>query len=262
MIKVENYFKNYDETIAVKGLSFEVPPGAILGMVGPNGAGKTTTLRAIAGIIQPTHGRIFVGGHDINTHPLLAKQQLAYIPDDPRLFEALTVWEHLQFSAAAYRVENFEPIAMGLLEQFELTEKKDTVAQELSRGMRQKVAICSAYLHSPKAIIFDEPHTGLDPHGIRTMKKTVLERAAEGSSVIVSSHLLSMIEDSCTHLLILIEGESAFYGTLDEVRARYPELGDGSSLEDIFFRATKGESNSDEPNNHESGDDTSGGEAR
>jgi len=153
----------------------------------------------------------------------------------------MTVWQHLQFSAAAYKVKNFEASGERLLEQFEMTDKKDTVVQELSRGMRQKVAICSAYLHKPVAILFDEPHTGLDPQGIRTMKETVQERAANGASVIVSSHLLSMIEDTCTHLLILIKGQSHFYGMLDEVRKKYPELEGGSTLEDIFFRATSSE---------------------
>ena len=241
MIKVEDYHKAYKDTIAVGGLTFDVPAGAVLGLVGPNGAGKTTTLRAIAGIIQPTRGNLFVDDYNVVLQPKQAKQKLAYIPDEPRLFEALTVWEHLQFSAAAYQVKNFEPIAISLLEQFELIDKKDTAAQELSRGMRQKVAICSAYLHEPAAILFDEPHTGLDPHGIRTMKETVQQRADAGAAVIVSSHLLSLIEDTCSHLLILIKGESEFFGTLDDVHAQYPELGHGSSLEDIFFHATKGE---------------------
>lgn len=243
MIKVEDYHKLYKETVAVSGLSFEVPPGAILGMVGPNGAGKTTTLRAIAGIIEPTRGQLSVC--DYKADSIDAKRRLAYIPDEPRLFESLTVWEHLQFAAAAYQVDQFESKAEHLLGQFELLEKRDTIAQELSRGMRQKVAICSAYLFDPTAILFDEPHTGLDPHGIRTMKDTVLKRAEQGASVIVSSHLLSMIEDTCTHLLILIKGKAGFYGTMDEVRQAYPELGDGSSLEDIFFHATSdGESES------------------
>ena len=246
MITVDNYSKSYGDTIAVNGLSFTVPPGAILGMVGPNGAGKTTTLRAIAGIIQPTAGRMLIGNHDINVDSIKAKQQLAYIPDEPRLFEPLTVWEHLMFSAAAYKVKQFEPIAEQLLQQFELTEKRDVIVQELSRGMRQKVAICAAYLHQPKAILFDEPHTGLDPHAIRTMKETVLQRAQAGAAVIVSSHLLSMIEDTCTHLLILIKGQAVFHGTLQEVREKYPDLDDGSSLEKIFFRATLGET--DQPN--------------
>jgi ABC-2 type transport system ATP-binding protein len=239
MIKVHNYHKAYRETIAVSGLSFEVPPGAVLGMVGPNGAGKTTTLRAIAGIIPPTDGQISIAGFDIVQQPKQAKGNLAYIPDEPRLFDALTVWEHLRFSAAAYEVDNFEPIGNELLDQFELTDKRNSPAQELSRGMRQKVAICCAYLHSPGCILFDEPHTGLDPHAIRTMKRTVKERAADGAAVIVSSHMLSLIEDTCTHLLILLNGTSAFLGTFDELRAQYPDLGDGSTLEDIFFRATQ-----------------------
>lgn len=242
MIKVENYHKAYRETIAVAGLSFEVQPGQVLGMVGPNGAGKTTTLRAISGIIPPTRGNISVGGFDIETHGKQAKSLMAYIPDEPHLFDALSVSEHLQFFAAAYRVENFEPIADKLLEQFELTEKKDTPAQELSRGMRQKVAICCAYLHHPRAILFDEPHTGLDPHAIRTMKETVRQRAQSGAAVIISSHMLSLIEDTCTHLLILLKGQAAFLGTFAELRRQYPDVGTAASLEEIFFRATKGES--------------------
>ena len=105
---------------------------------------------------------------------------LAYVPDDPKLFDSLTVWEHLQFMAAAYRVKDFQAHGAALLEQFELTAKRDTLAQELSRGMRQKVAICCAYLHQPRAILFDEPLTGLDPHGIRTMKESVRSAARPG----------------------------------------------------------------------------------
>ena len=149
MIHVQEYHKAYRETIAVDGLSFEVPAGAILGLVGPNGAGKTTTLRALAGIIRPTRGRLYVAGHDVVNDPVAAKRELAYIPDDPKLFDALTIWEHLQFIASAYRVADFAPKGEALLRQFELEEKRNTMAQELSRGMRQKVAICCAYLHDP-----------------------------------------------------------------------------------------------------------------
>ncbi len=240
MISVDNYEKAYKETIAVDGLTFSVEAGDVLGLVGPNGAGKTTTLRALAGIIAPTGGQLTIAGYDIVTQPMEAKKRVAFIPDEPRLFESLTVWEHLMFTAATYRVKNFEPIAETLLAQFELTEKRNSLAQELSRGMRQKVAICCSYLYDPVAILFDEPHTGLDPHGIRTMKKTVEERAAGGAAVIVSSHLLGLIEDLCTHLLILSQGQSLFCGTMEQARMMYPELGDGTSLEEIFFRATSG----------------------
>jgi ABC-2 type transport system ATP-binding protein len=241
MIRVDDYHKTYRETVAVDGLSFEVAAGSIMGLVGPNGAGKTTTMRALAGIIRPTSGRMSVAGHDVVLDSLAAKRALAYIPDDPKLFDALTVWEHLEFIASAYRVENFVSAGEALLEQFELVEKRGALAQELSRGMRQKVAICCAYLHDPKAILFDEPLTGLDPYAIRTLKASIANRAASGAAVMVSSHLLVLVEDLCTHLLILNKGRSLFYGTLDEARAKYAGLqGDATvaSLEDVFFRAT------------------------
>jgi ABC-2 type transport system ATP-binding protein len=240
LIRVSDYHKAYGETIAVSGLSFEVPPGAILGLVGPNGAGKTTTLRALAGIIRPTYGTLAIAGHDVVNDPISAKRELAYVPDDPKLFDALTIWEHLEFIASAYRVADFAPTARALLEQFELVEKQKTMAQELSRGMRQKVAICCAYLHDPKAILFDEPLTGLDPYAIRTLKASIAGRATGGAAVMVSSHLLALVEDLCTHLLILNRGKSLFYGSLAEARTKYADLQGEASLEEVFFRATAG----------------------
>jgi ABC-2 type transport system ATP-binding protein len=241
LIRVVDYHKNYRATIAVAGLSFEVPAGAILGLVGPNGAGKTTTLRALAGIIRPTSGQLTIAGHDIVNDALAAKRSLAYVPDDPKLFDPLTVWEHLEFIASAYRVGEYASRAEALLEQFELVEKRRTMAQELSRGMRQKVAICCAYLHRPRAILFDEPLTGLDPRGIRTMKDSVRQRAAEGAAVIVSSHLLALVEDLCTHLLILHHGRRLFFGRMEDARAAFSTVSADASLEDVFFRATEGE---------------------
>src|SRR5204862_5910413 len=159
---------------------FDVAAGAILGLVGPNGAGKTTTLRTLAGIIRPTRGRLSIAGHDVVDDPIAAKRELAYVPDDPKLFDALTVWEHLECIAAAYRVADHAAKAEALLREFELVEKRDTMAQELSRGMRQKVAICCGYLHDPRAILFDEPLTGLDPYAIRTLKASSARRAGAG----------------------------------------------------------------------------------
>ncbi len=223
----------------MEGLTFDVQPGQVLGLLGPNGAGKTTTMRAIAGIIAPTRGHLLVGGRDVVLDPVGAKQQLAYVPDDPKLFDALTVWEHLQFTAAAYRVRDFEIEGNRLLEQFELTPKRNALAQELSRGMRQKVAICAAYLHSPTAILFDEPLTGLDPHGIRQMKESVRQRAAAGAAVVVSSHLLGLVEDLCTNLLILHRGRRIYFGPVADARLAIGSQAD-ASLEEVFFRATEG----------------------
>jgi ABC-2 type transport system ATP-binding protein len=240
LIRVVNYHKIYRNLVAVAGLSFEVRGGAILGLVGPNGAGKTTTLRALAGIIPPTHGQLFIAGHDIVADPVAAKKQLAYVPDDPKLFDTLTVWEHLRFIASAYAVADWHAKAETSLAMFELTEKRDTVTQELSRGMRQKVAIACAYLHDPQVILFDEPLTGLDPHGIRTLKSSIITKAAEGAAVIVSSHLLSLVENLCTDLLILRRGQAVFFGAVQEARERFGSLGQ-ESLEDVFFRAIEGQ---------------------
>jgi len=239
MIRVEDFHKTYGETVAVQGLSFDVSPGTVMGLVGPNGAGKTTTLRALAGIIPPTRGRLSVAGHDLALDPVAAKRELAYVPDDPKLFDALTVWEHLEFVAAVYRVPDFEQKAMKLLEEFELVEKRETLAQELSRGMRQKVAISCGYLHSPRAVLFDEPLTGLDPRAIHTMKDSVIARARDGAAVIISSHLLVLVEDLCSQLLILNEGTCLFFGPIQEAKTRFADLSTDASLEEVFFRATE-----------------------
>ncbi len=244
MIEVVDYHKAYRDMVAVDGLTFDVQPGQVLGLLGPNGAGKTTTMRAVAGIIPPTRGRLVVAGYDVVANPVEAKRRLAYVPDDPKLFDALTVWEHLRFSAAAYRVADWQGEAAALLDQFELTPKRDALAQELSRGMRQKVAICAAYLHRPVAILFDEPLTGLDPRGIRQMKASVRHRAAAGAAVVVSSHLLALVEDLCTHLLILHHGRRLFFGPVADARAAVGSDAD-ASLEEMFFRATEGDPNAD-----------------
>ena len=222
-----------------KVIKLEVGAGEILGLVGPNGAGKTTTLRTLSGIIPPTHGQLYIAGYDVVADPVAAKRQMAYVPDDPKLFETLTVLEHLEFVAAAYRVGECGQRMTELLEQFDLYEKRNTVAQELSRGMRQKVAILCAYLHDPKVMLFDEPLTGLDPRGIRNMKDSILQRRDAGATVVISSHLLSLVEDICTHLLILNRGQKVFCGRIGEARAAFADLHADASLEEVFFRATE-----------------------
>lgn len=235
-IVVEDFHKNYDEVLAVAGISFRVASGEILGLVGPNGAGKTTTLRALAGILAPTQGRLLVDGHDIAREPVAAKAALAYMPDDPHLFESLTVWEHLQFIASAYRVRDWTDRAERLLEQFELRPKRDSLASELSRGMRQKVAICCGYLHEPRAILLDEPLTGLDPRGIRTMQDSIRLRAERGAAIIVSSHLLSLVEDLCKSILVLHRGRMLVHSDLALLRDEAARSGRHETLEQLFFR--------------------------
>jgi ABC-2 type transport system ATP-binding protein len=194
----------------------------------------------LAGIIPPSGGQLLIAGHDIVTDPVAAKLQLAYVPDDPKLFDTLTVWEHLLFIASAYHLHHFEGKATEYLELFELMPKRDTVCAELSRGMRQKVAIACAYLHDPQAILFDEPLTGLDPHAIRLLKASIVDRAAAGAAVVVSSHLLSLVDNLCTDLLILRHGRSLFCGPMAVAREQFGALGQEVSLEDLFFRAIDG----------------------
>jgi ABC-2 type transport system ATP-binding protein len=239
-IIVDDYHKTYDSTVAVAGITFGVEPGEIMGLVGPNGAGKTTTLRALAGILRPTRGRLEIAGHDVAKAPVAAKTLLAYVPDDPKLFDQLTIWEHFRFIAAAYRLGNAWPArAEALLTQFELTEKRDALTAELSRGMRQKVAICCGYLHEPRAILLDEPLTGLDPRGIRTMKDSVHERARQGAAIIISSHLLSLVEDLCTSILVLHRGRQLLRARLGDLRAQLATEGRQETLEQLFFRLTE-----------------------
>jgi ABC-2 type transport system ATP-binding protein len=237
MLDIAGLAKLYGDFVAVHDLSFTVRPGEVLGLVGPNGAGKTTTLRCIAGIIPPTRGSILINGCDLLHNPVGAKAQLAFFPDEPKLFDYLTVWQHLVFIARIYQVADYATRGAGLLEELELTDKRDALPAELSRGMKQKLAIACGLLHSPKAMYFDEPLTGLDPMGIRKMKATITQRARDGGAVILSSHLLHLVEEICTHLLILKSGKMIAYGSMAEITQRFSVQSD-TSLEDIFFRAT------------------------
>ena len=237
MIEAQGLTKLYGEFVAVNELSFAVQPGQVMGLVGPNGAGKTTTLRCLAGIIPPTRGTIRICGHDLANEPIEAKKQLAFFTDEPRLFEYLTVEQHLAFTARIYQVANYQELARPLLEELEIADKADKLPGELSRGMKQKLVIACGLLHSPRVIFFDEPLTGLDPMGIRRMKDSILKRAREGAAIIISSHLLHLLEEVCSNVLILKNGQKIIDGTLAEIRQQFAGLGD-ANLEEVFLHAT------------------------
>ena len=237
MITVDRLTKLYGSLTAVQDLSFSVAPGEILGLVGPNGAGKTTTLRSLAGIIAPTRGRIQVAGYDLAVSPTEAKAALAFIPDEPQLFEYLTVAEHLRFVVRLYRQPEAIAQLRPLLEELELLPKENTLATELSRGMKQKLAIACGLIHQPRVLILDEPLTGLDPVGIRRMKRTIAARAASGAAVVLSSHLLQLVEELCTRVLIIQQGRKVALGTIAEIAADRPEIA-GRGLEEIFLSLT------------------------
>jgi ABC-2 type transport system ATP-binding protein len=240
MIEITGLSKAFGNVTAVRDLSFSVHQGQVLGLVGPNGAGKTTTLRVMAGIIPPTAGEVLIAGHDIAKEPIKAKRELAFFPDEPRLFDYLTVRQHLAFVARLYGVANHEALAQPLLEELEIADRADRLPGELSRGMKQKLAIACGLLHSPTVMIFDEPLTGLDPLGIRRMKDSILRRARAGAAVVLSSHLLHLLEEVCSHVLILKKGERIAYDTMARVHAQFSNGDASASLEDVFIRATGG----------------------
>src|SRR5436190_2384332 len=237
MIEVANLSKRYGDFTAVSELSFDVQPGEILGLVGPNGAGKTTTLRCLAGIIPATLGNARICGVDVAADPVPAKRELAFIPDEPRLFEHLTVAQHLAFVARLYGIEGHAARAEPILAELEMADKRGLLPSELSRGMKQKLAIACGLVHAPRAVVFDEPLTGLDPAGMRSMKHMMRRLARDGAAIILSSHLLSLVEEVCTHLLVLKNGRKVADGSVAEVRERFG-VGAQDSLEEVFFRAT------------------------
>jgi ABC-2 type transport system ATP-binding protein len=234
VIEAEGLHKVYGDLAAVQDLSFRVLPGEVVGLVGPNGAGKTTTLHCLAGITVPTRGRIRVAGHDLAADPVAAKSALAFVPDEPHLFEYLTVEEHLRFVARLYRVPDVAQRIPGVLRELELEDRRGALPEELSRGMKQKLAIACALIHDPKALLLDEPLTGLDPVGIRRMKATILDHARAGAAVILSSHLLHLVEEICTRVLIMRRGRVLAFGTIAEIVAARPDLA-GRRLEDVFL---------------------------
>jgi ABC-2 type transport system ATP-binding protein len=238
MIEVVELTRRYGAITAVSELSFTVAAGEVVGLVGPNGAGKTTTLRCLVGIIRPTSGTIRIAGHDLLTDPLPAKATLAFVPDEPHLFPHLTVLEHLRFIGRIYGVADMEQRAGRLLEELELSDRLDSLPDELSRGMKQKLAIACGLLHDPRALLLDEPLTGLDPGAIRRMKRTIRQRAEGGAAVILSSHLLGLVEELCSRILVIQQGRMVAMGTIGEIVASKPELA-GRGLEDVFLALTE-----------------------
>jgi ABC-2 type transport system ATP-binding protein len=237
-IVVERLCRVYGDVIAVDDLSFTVERGEIVGLIGPNGAGKTTTLRALAGILRPSGGRVLIDGHDIVGEPIPAKSGLAFMPDEPHLFEYMSVEEHLRLIARLYGIDDIDARARSLLDELELTGREKRLPGELSRGMRQKVVIACGLVRRAPVLLFDEPLTGLDPLGIRRMRETITRRAAAGAAILLSSHLLPLVQEVCSRVIIMDRGHKVADGTVAELAARVDVAAAGSSLEQIFLRVT------------------------
>jgi ABC-2 type transport system ATP-binding protein len=237
MIKVSHLTKKYGELTAADDLSFEVQAGEVLGLIGPNGAGKTTTLRCMVGIIHATEGSTHIAGNDIRLDPIAAKREVAFVPDDPQFFDHLTVEEHLHFMARMYNVEDADERREALLRRLEILEKRGDLPDQLSRGMRQKLAIACALIHRPNAMLFDEPLSGLDPSARRRMQDTILAEANRGGAVIISSHQLQLVEELCGRVLLMDKGRIQYIGSIEKIGEQHPEL-KGGGLEEAFMALT------------------------
>ena len=231
MLQVTNLTKIYNHLVANDHLNFTVNPGEIAVLLGPNGAGKSTAIKCIAGLLR-FQGNISICGHPNKS--VEAKRNFGYIPELPALFEALTVREHLEFVARAYKVDGWEKKADALLQRMELDDKQKKLGGELSKGMQQKVSICCALLSEPKVIMLDEPLVGLDPHAIKELKQMLLELRQRGCSILVSTHKLDSVEELWDKALIMVKGRIAAVRTRSEIEAN------GEDLEQLFFAITEG----------------------
>lgn len=229
MIKVNDISKRYGKLLANDHITMEVGEGEISILLGPNGAGKSTLIKSICGLLR-FDGEITINGYE--NHSLEAKRLLGYVPQMAALYPMLTVYEHFEFIARAYKLENWKHRAEDFLKRFELDDKRDKLGKELSGGMAQKVSICCALLHQPKAIVFDEPMTGLDPHGIKELKSLFVELKAQGCSMIISTHMIESIEDNWDVTQIMMQGQ------IKKICYRN-DLKNGENLEELFFEITE-----------------------
>jgi len=223
MIDIKNLSKKYGKMLANDNITLHLAAGELGVLLGPNGAGKSTLIKSICGLLR-FKGSITVDGHD--NRSVEAKRVLGYVPEVAVPYPMLTVAEHLEFIARAYRLENWKDRAEDLLTRFELDDKRNKLGKELSKGMKQKVSICCAMLPDPKAIIFDEPLSGLDPHGIRQLQRAIEEMRSQGKSLIVSTHMIDTVEAAWDVTFIMKKGKM-----LRECR----RAEQAETLEDIYF---------------------------
>ena len=230
MLKIEHLTKTYGEKKAVDDLSLHIRPGEIYGFIGHNGAGKTTTLKSIAGILQFDSGTITVDGTSVTGDPLACKKKLAYIPDNPDLYDFMSGIKYLNFIADVFGISSSER-QEKIRKYSDLLELTDDLAQPISsysHGMKQKLAVISAWLHSPKLIIMDEPFVGLDPKASHLLKEMMRELCDRGGAIFFSTHVLEVAEKLCDKIAIIKQGRLIKAGTMEEVK------GD-DSLEEVFL---------------------------
>ena len=238
MLRIDRLTKNYGKFPALKGLSLEVPDGALHGFVGPNGAGKTTTMRILATLMPPTSGTAYVDGTDVTREGQKARKQVGYMPDFFGVYDSRTCREYLDFYARCYRIGATERKRMGsqLLELVQLQDKENEYVDALSRGMKQRLCLARSLIHDPKLLILDEPASGMDPRARAEMKGILRTLREMGKTVLISSHILPELSEMCDSLTILDHGELVFSGTVDELSDRM----NGNAPLDIRLAETAG----------------------
>ncbi len=245
-IQFESVLKRYGDKVAVNRISLRVAEGELFAFLGPNGAGKTTTIKMIAGLLTPHEGSITVCGHPMGTDGLLAKAQLAYVPDQPFLYDKLTGREFLHFVAEMYGIDTAkrdQMLAM-LIGRLDMSEFLDQLTESYSHGRKQRVVLAAALLHRPRVLVIDEPMVGLDPRTVRTVKDLFVEITRSGGTVFMSTHTLEVAEAVADRIGIIHHGDLIAVGTLEELRARATQQ---HSLETIFLELTDGDDESVEP---------------
>ncbi|MEQ8969007.1 MAG: ABC transporter ATP-binding protein [Coleofasciculus sp. C1-SOL-03] len=238
-LEVISLSKRYGSHQAVNRLSLQIPQGSFYALLGPNGAGKTTTLRMVAGLLKPDDGDALILGHSITRTPRAAKQELAYLPEDPLLYDKLTALEYLEFVAGLWGIpaKEAQSHAKTLLQQLSLWDVRTDLTETFSRGMKQKLALAGAFIHHPKVIILDEPLTGLDAAAARLVKTMLVDYVRQGNTVILTTHIMEIAERLAEDIGILNYGQLVAEGTLDELRKRSGEA--GGTLETVFLELTQ-----------------------
>ncbi len=236
-IEFDTVSKSYGTKLAVRELSLKIPKGELFACLGPNGAGKTTAIKMITGLLRPTHGSVFVMGHNTKDDSEEVRRHISYIPDEPHLYEKLSGREFFEFTRDIYGLSNGESndYAEELIEVFEMRDYIDNVAETYSHGMRQRVVFAAALLHRPKVMVVDEPMVGLDPKSVRVVKDLLRESSRNGTAIFMSTHTLAIAEEMADRVGIIDEGRLIRCGTIDELRE---EGEDGVSLEELFLKAT------------------------
>jgi ABC-2 type transport system ATP-binding protein len=240
VIAVETLVKKYGAFTAVDGVSLSVAPGEIHGFLGPNGAGKTTTIRMIAGLLKPTSGKITINGHDLAQAPEEAKASLGFIPDRPFIYEKLTAGEFLRFHGGLYGMggDEVEARAAEMLDLFELGRWQGELVESFSHGMKQRLVMCAAFLHRPRAVLVDEPMVGLDPRGARLIKDIFRHMSEKGVAILMSTHTLEVAQEMCDNISIILRGQIIARGTVDELLALAG--GEDEQLTPVFLKLTGG----------------------